>query len=122
KALHARGVYSWGLGKTILHARTFVRDGEREYQRYEGVMAWHPEKKSLFQVSFAYDGALTEVLMEPQGKDTLRVSWAPFHPDKPSRVRQTLTFLDDDHFRWVVELRDGDGWKQLIDATWVRKK
>src|SRR4051794_2481569 len=39
KALHARGVYSWGLGKTILHAKTFVRDGDREYQRYEGVMA-----------------------------------------------------------------------------------
>src|SRR5579862_6490985 len=61
--LHARGVYEWGLGKKIMTAKTFVGDGDKEYQRYEGIMAWHPEKKSLFQISFAFDGAVTEVLM-----------------------------------------------------------
>jgi len=56
--LRARGVYQWGLGKKIMTAKTFVGDGDKEYQRYESVMAWHPEKKSLFQISFAFDIAL----------------------------------------------------------------
>jgi hypothetical protein len=122
EALHARGVYTWGLGKKILKAQSFVMDGKREYQRYEGVMAWHPEKKSLFEISFAYDGGITEILIESKDKDTLHLGWVPFHPDKPSRVRQVIKFLDHDSFRWVVELKDGEEWKQLIDATWKRKK
>jgi hypothetical protein len=49
--LRARGVYQWGLGKKILHARTFVMNGDKEYQRYESIMAWHPEKKSLYEIN-----------------------------------------------------------------------
>jgi hypothetical protein len=120
--LHARGVYAWGLGKKIMTAKTFVKNGDKEYQRYEAVMAWHPEKKSLFQISFAFDGSLTEVLMEPKDRDTLHVGWTPFAAGKPSKVRQVLRFVDNDHFRWVVSIQEGTGWKQIMDATWVRKK
>jgi hypothetical protein len=120
-ALHARGVYEWGLGKKIMTAKTFVRDGDKEYQRYEGVMAWHPDKKSLFQISFAFDGAVTEVLMETKEKDTLHIGWLPFSADKPSNVRQVIKFLDQDRFQWTVSMKEGESWKQLIDATWKRK-
>jgi hypothetical protein len=120
--LHARGVYEWSLGKKVLRARTFVKDGDREYQRYEGVLAWHPEKKSLFEISFAFDGKISEFLIESKDADTLRLGWTPFHADKPERVRQVLKFLDKDHFQWVVELKTGDDWKQIIDATWKRTR
>ncbi len=120
--LHARGVYTWGLGKKILKAQTFVQNGDREYQRYEGVLAWHPEKKSLFEISFAFDGNLSEYLLEWADRDTLRIGYAPFHADRPGKVRQVLKFLDNDRFQWVVQLKDGDEWKQIMDATWKRKK
>jgi hypothetical protein len=122
KPLHARSVYSWGLRKKILKAQTFVMDGKHEYQRYEGVLAWHPEKKSLFEISFAFDGSLSEYLIECADKDTFRIGWAPFSPDKPGRVRQVLKFLDNDRFQWVVQVKDGDNWKQIIDATWKRSQ
>jgi hypothetical protein len=121
-SLHARGVYEWGLGKTILKAKTFVRDGDKEYQRYESVLAWHPEKKGLYEISFAFDGAISEYLIESKDADTLHFGWEPFHADKPSKVRQVIKFVDKDHFRWTVTLKDGDEWKQLIEATWKRKK
>jgi hypothetical protein len=35
-SLKARSVYEWGLGKKILRARTYVMNGDKEYQRYEG--------------------------------------------------------------------------------------
>jgi hypothetical protein len=121
QGLQARGVYEWGLGKKILHAKTFVKDGGKEYQRYEGVMAWHPDKKTLYQVSFAFDGSLTEVVMESKDKDTLHIGWTPFAEGKPSKVRQVIRFLDNDRFHWVVSLQDGQQWKQIMDATWKRK-
>src|SRR5262249_33093679 len=73
ESLHARSVYQWGLGKKILKAQTFVGEGDKEYQRYEGVMAWHPDKKCLYEISFAFDGALSEYLIEVEGKDTLHL-------------------------------------------------
>lgn len=119
--LKARGVYAWGLGKKILVAKTFVMDGDKEYQRYEGIMAWHPAKKSLYQISFAYDGAITETIMETKEKDTIHIGYTPFHEGKPQLVRQTLRFTDKDHFVWTVQLKKGEEWTQLIEATWERK-
>jgi hypothetical protein len=119
--LRARSIYEWGLGKKILKAKTFVKDGDREYQRYEAVFAWHPEKKSLFQISFAYDGSMTQTLIDAKDDNTLHVGWTPFAKDRPSPIRQTLHFLDNDRFQWVVEQKQGDKWVQLIDATWKRK-
>jgi hypothetical protein len=121
KALHARSVYEWGLGKKILRAQTFVQDGDREYQRYESVLAWHPERKCLFEITFAFDGAVSEYLVEAKGKDVLDIGWNPYAGSKAPRVRQTIRFVDADHFRWTASLRDGEGWKQIIEATWRRK-
>jgi hypothetical protein len=120
-SLHARSVYEWGLGKKIMTAKTFVMNGEKEYQRYEGVLAWRPEKKSLYEISFAFDGAISEYLIESKDKDTLLIGWKPYTEGKESKVRQTIRFLDRDQFQWVVELKNGEEWKQLIDATWKRK-
>jgi hypothetical protein len=60
-------------------------------------------------------------LIEPKDKDTLHLGWTPFTEGKPSNVRQTIKFLDKDSFQWIVLLKEGDQWKQLIDATWKRK-
>ena len=94
---------------------------DKEYQRYEGIMAWHPDKKSLYQISFAFDGSITETIMEAKEKDTIHVGFTPFQEGKPSLVRQTLRFTDKDHFVWNVQMKQGEEWKQLIEATWVRK-
>ena len=120
-SLHSRGVYTWGLGKKILKAQTFVRDGDHEYQRYESVLAWRPERKSLYEISFSFDGHVTEYLIDVKDENTLLIGWTPYDPDKPPAVRQAIKFLDKDHFQWTVWLKDGDNWKQLIDATWKRK-
>jgi hypothetical protein len=120
--LHARGVYQWGLDKKILKAQTWVRNGDQEYQRYESVLAWHPEKKSLYEITFSFDGGISEVLVETKDRDTLHIGWAPFRADKPQTVRQVIKFLDNDHFRWVAEIKQGTEWQQIIDATWKRVK
>src|SRR5262249_40106720 len=111
------------LGKKIMRAKTFVKkDGDQEYQRYEAVLAWHPEKKCLYQISFAFDGAVSEYAMEVKEKDMLHIGWSPLPGGKSPKVRQVIRFLDDDRFQWVVLVQDGGDWKQIIDATWKRKR
>lgn len=119
--LKARGVYEWGLGKKIMTTKTFVMGKESEYQRYEGVMAYHPVKKSLYQISFGFDGSIGESLMEAKEKGLIHIGYTPFHEGKPALLRQSIRFTDKDHFVWTVQLRKGDDWTQLIEATWVRK-
>jgi hypothetical protein len=119
-SLHGRSIYEWGLSKKILTAKSFVR-GDKEYQRYESVFAWHPDKKSLYGITFAFDGAISEYLIESKDENTLHIGWTAVNPDKPPKVRQVLKFLDKDHFQWLVSVKDGDDWKQIMDGTWKRK-
>jgi hypothetical protein len=119
--LRARNVYEWGLGKKIIKSKTFVKSDKGEYQRYEGVMAWHPKKKQLFIISFAYDGNMTENVIEPKDDSTILIGFVPFQEGEPNKVRQTIQFKDNDHFTWRVELQGDGGWQELINATWVRQ-
>ncbi len=119
--LHARAIYEWTEHRQAIHARTYVTAGSKEYLRYDAMMGWHPRKKSLFQVSFAYNGELTENLIEPDTDGTLKIGFAPFDAANPSRVRQTLRLQDKDAFVWTAWLKEGDQWKPLIEATWRRK-
>lgn len=119
--LHARAIYEWSEHHRVIRARTYVRNGDAEYLRYEAVLGWHPRKRTLFEVSFAYNGELSEYRIEPVGSDTLRIGWAPFDGNETPRVRQTIRLQGKDAFLWTVLLKDGDGWKPLIEATWRRK-
>jgi len=120
--LRARMVCEWGLGKKILKTKTFVQGGDKEDQRYEAVMAWHPEKKCLYEVSFAFDGSISEYRLDAKDRDTLHVGFEPVPGGKAANVRQVLRFPDDDNFQWTVMVKQGDEWKQIMDATWKRKK
>jgi hypothetical protein len=121
EALHARGVYEWGVGKKFIKAYTYVKDGEREYQRYEGIMGWHPKKRSLFEISLAFDGAVSEYMIESKDADTLLIGFSPYGGDQDNKVRQTIKFTDGDTFVWTVSLKADAGWQQIIESTWRRK-
>ena len=119
--LQARNVYEWGLGNKILKAKTFVKTDKGEYQRYDAVMAWHPKKKSLFIISFSFDGGMTENLVESKDADTLQIGFTPFQEGEPGKVRQILHFKDKDHFTWQVLLKNETDWQEIMNATWERK-
>lgn len=121
--LKARAIYSRELGGKHLRTQTFVKkDDGSEYQRYEGVMTWHPRRKSLVIYSFAYDGSVQENLAQTDDGKTFRVGFTPYDPGAPNPVRQTLTLVSPDAFDWTVEMRvgDSDQWQRLIKAQWKR--
>jgi hypothetical protein len=120
--LHARSVTAWGVNKKIIVEKIFVKDADKpEYQRYEGIMAWDPKKKSLFDISFAFDGDMSETLIDSVDKDTLHFGYRPFHEGEPSVVRQIIHFTGNDAYEWTVSLKQGNDWANIIQATWRRK-
>lgn len=119
--LHARGVYEWGLNHNFIRAKTFVGDKDKEYQRYDGTFAWDAAHKRLVHISFAYNGSFSETVVEVKDPDTFQLGYVPYVEGQPSQVRQTLHFTGKDEFVWIVQLRSGDGWKKLIEATWHRE-
>jgi len=87
-------------------------NGDKEYQRYESVMAW-PRRRSVFTRSLlTNNGNINEVVMEPKNADTLHIGYTPFHADEPQKVRQILKFKDNDHFVWTVNVKQGDDWNR----------
>src|SRR5438445_3839192 len=82
--LHARTVYEWGINKQIITAKTFVKDKDKEYQRYEVVFAWHPKKKSLYEISFVFNGEIHEVLIDMKDADTLQIGYTSFDEKETS--------------------------------------
>jgi hypothetical protein len=122
ESLTARAVYEWGIANKIIVAKTFVMNGDKEYQRYEGVFAWHPKKKSLVQYSFAYNGDLTESVIDIKDEDTINVGWTPYSGGQPGNVRQILKFQGENSFVWTVAVKAGDKWNQIMEGTWERKE
>lgn len=123
--LKARAVYSWGIGKKFIDAETFVinNDTGEEYQRYDAVMGWHPQKQSLFQTSYAYDGSIGSGLFDASTKDVIRIGYTPFEGTEEPKIRQDLTFKGEDVFTWHVMMKNAQGgWDTLIEADWKRVK
>ena len=122
-ALRARAEYEWGLEKKIMRGRTFIIDAEgKERQRYEDVMAWDGRRGSLVDVSFSVDGAVNEIVVEKKDEDTLLWGWTPYLEGREGKVRQTIQFKGEDRFAWVVELKGEEGWRKIMEGTWVRAK
>jgi hypothetical protein len=121
--LHARAVYEWGVGKKIITAKTFVKPlKDKEYQRYESILTYHPKKKSLYEITFAFDGTISEVLLDQQDEDTLHIGYTPFTDGEEGKVRQVIRFKDKNTFTWIAELKSDKGWTKLIEADWKRKE
>jgi hypothetical protein len=120
--LHARSVYTWGVGNKVLLGKTFVQDGKGgEYQRYEEIFYFHPKRQRLEHLSVAFNGELSETVADVVDANTLKFGYTPFQEGQTPKVRQVITFLDNDSFTWKVDLQVKDGWQPLIEATWKRQ-
>jgi len=120
--LHGRTLYEWGVGNKIITAKTFVKNKDSEYQRYFSIFAWNPKKKCLYDVTFSFDGSMSEYVIEQKDKDTFQIGYTPFDKDDPSKLRQILHFKDKDTFAWTVFIKDGDEWKKIMEGEWKRSK
>lgn len=121
RPIKARNTYAWHMNRKHIKCATFVAGPEGEYQRYDGLLVWHPRKKTLGSYSFAFDGNISEYRAETTDGRTFRFGFSPWDDEDTLSIRQTIEFTGPDVFVWTVEARAGESWKRLIRGEWKRK-
>lgn len=121
RIIAARHIFEWGLGQTILKSKTYGAVGQgAERLVYEGVFAWHPEKKKIGFREFAAHGGTNEGTIEPEG-NALHYSWTEYSQNGAAEYRETLRFPDNDHYVSEAFKKTGDGWKRFAESAFRRE-
>lgn len=111
RTIHARHIFEWSLGQTIIKSKTYGAVGEAaERLVYEGVYSWHPEKKRIVFREFSAAGSMNEGTVEPAG-ETLKYTWTEYSPGGGVEYRETLSFPDKDHYVSRAEKKTETGWE-----------
>lgn len=116
--LHARAIYHWGPGKKFVRAETYPQTSEgKEYLRYETIYGVRDGKLTVW--GFTYDGSMDQTTMQVKG-NTLSIDKDLKGSNGKSKLRQTVTLLDDNRLAWKVWTESESKTTELMDGTWVR--
>ncbi|MGH9789178.1 MAG: SRPBCC family protein [Candidatus Acidiferrales bacterium] len=119
--IRARHRFEWGLNGAILKSKTYGAVGERaERLVYEGVFAWHPEKKALVFREFSAFGGVNEGTITPEG-NALHYSWADYDKNGVTEYQETLRFPDRDHYTSEAHKKTIGGWEKILDTAFARE-
>jgi hypothetical protein len=95
-----------------------IRDGRTELV-YETMLGWHPQKKSIeFNSYSAWDSYYSGTAEGDAAK--VEFQWDGFTGDKVVPYRQTIRFVDQDHYEWTVFTKTDAGWEQSKQTTFTR--
>lgn len=119
--IKARATYEWTLGGKFMLASTFVQapDG-KEYQRYLSVFG--VEDGKISNHGFTYDGTYTKLLSTPTDDGSLLLEWEVGPEGQKTKLKQQVTRVDDNKFRWQIWMQQNDQWQPIMDAYWTRKE
>ena len=120
--IHARHVYEWGLNGKIIKSKTYgaIGDGP-EALVYEGLFAWHPEKKAIgFQEVAAYGGT-NEGTIEPEG-NALHYYWTQYGRSGATVYKETLLFPNNDHYTSEAHKKTDSGWEKFTAESSFRRE
>jgi hypothetical protein len=123
--LKGRNVYAWADGGKVIKASTYVNGADgAEYCRYESFIAWDPEAGKPILLGFAYDGSIYEAhaIIEGETGQRIRYEYTERYGNKRTNIDQYNEFVDDDTLHWVVKVKQGEEWRQVMDVNWIRKK
>jgi uncharacterized protein YndB with AHSA1/START domain len=120
--IRARHVFEWGLGGKILKSKTYGAFSDRPEQLvYEGLFAWHPEKKKItFQEVAAYGGT-NEGTIEPEG-NALHYHWTQSSSSGATIFKETLIFPDNDHYTSEAYKQTENGWEKFTLSSSFRRE
>ncbi len=125
QSLWSQNVYRVGLAGRFVEAVTYAKDGDGAvYERYLTVFGHDAKTGKYVTYGFTFDGTAKTLPMdvsETDGKLTLQSQWSA--GPAAGEIRQRVTVLDKDTYRWQVWTRQGAGeWVAIMDGEWKRVK
>jgi len=121
EADRARVVYESGIADQLIKCRSFTvnRHGEPKL-RYETFIYYHPGLKQLRSISVGSTGGVFDGSVAGT-RDELHFEFSAYLKDQKVDYRQSIRFLGDDRYEWLVWQKQGDEWKKVIEGTFTRE-
>lgn len=118
-------VFSWGVGRQSVIGEAYFVMPEGETLVSQTTFFYHPGRRTLVAYGVAVDMGIDVfeyTSIEARG-DTLVLDLTAYGPQAPEGTqRETWTFIDDDHYEWVLWSRDEEGaWTQSMGGTFERR-
>jgi hypothetical protein len=112
--------YQWSDNAAYIRFTThFVMD-KGILRNYDGNFFWNAEQSSLAMWYMDAHNSITQGLMTVDG-DTLQMTFrAEGFDGKPGDFRVTVSRKTNDRYKWLLEQKQPDGWKQFPTLEYFR--
>ncbi len=121
EGLNSYNVFSWGAGGQLASKTYTVDAAGQEKLEYEAWQYWHPGEKTLKLLELSADGTLYEGTLSVDG-DVVTYFWTAYAGERVIEFKQTVTFVGDGRYDFAAFAKDGDGWREVIGATFHKDK
>lgn len=121
KPVQVETVLEWTHHKKGIKFQTFFLAGDEPAPAYEGIFAWHPEKKRIAYFYVGQRGALSEGTLWQEG-DVLVQELETLEPDGSSQnLRTHILRQGKDSYDWIVFVQRDSEWAEAMRLTYHRR-
>jgi hypothetical protein len=117
--LEARAIYSWGIGKKFVNAKTFVGTDKGEYQRYESMFGVQDGK--LMSWDFVFDGHQHTSTFMIEGNKLSTTRSLGSNKDGEQILHNSIEIVEPNKMHWVATIEQNGQNKPLMDGYWIRE-
>jgi hypothetical protein len=112
--------YQWSDNDAYVHFTTHFVSDKRTAKVYDGNFFWNPAQKSLAMWYMDARNNITEGPVEVNG-DVMKISFrGPDFDGKVADLQVFVTRKTIDDYRWSVQEKQGDAWKELAALEYLR--
>jgi hypothetical protein len=114
--------YQWSDNSAYIRFNTHFVSEKGTTNTYDGQFFWKPAQKSLAMWYMDAQNGITEGPVEING-DVTKVSFrGPDFEGKVADLQVFVTRKTDDEYRWSVEEKQENTWRELVALKYVRTR
>ena len=117
--------FSWGVGGRSLKSESYFVTTGSETLVAEMTFFYHPGEQVVKGYGVAIDMGIDVFEYSIRfADDQIILDLQAFGPSAPDlTLQETWTFIDDDHYEWVLQGLDADGsWSRQMGGTYERRR
>jgi hypothetical protein len=112
--------YQWSDNNSFIRFTTHFVSDKGTAKTYDGNFFWNPEQASLAVWYMDHANSITQGPVTLAG-DSMKIAFRATDFDgKMGDMQVSVIRKTNDKYRWILEEKQGDGWKQLAALDYLR--
>ncbi len=112
--------YQWSDNQAYLRFTTHFVADKGTQRKYDGSFYWDPRESSLKMWYMDPSNSITQGPVSVNGDITQIVFRGEDFEGKPADLRVNIIRKAGDHYTWLLEEKESQGWKQLLALDYFR--